>query len=82
MNNLMKGIAYQGAWSVSILCFLLVIIKLINLIVLTFQHVTWEPVEGSLTTLSVVIMLFISVVCAWIACDMKKRFMKGDADGC
>ena len=31
---------------------------------------------GMLLTLSTVIMLFISIVCAWIACDMKKRFLK------
>ena len=76
MNNFMKGIAYQGAWSVSILCLLLVIIKVINLVVLTLSNSTFDSIDGTLTTLSIVIMLFVSVVCAWIACDMKKRLMK------
>jgi len=69
----MKYIAYYGAWVTSIFCLLLVAIKLINLIVLTFEHVTYEPVEGILITLFTVITLFISVFSSWIVCDMKKR---------
>ena len=69
----MKYIAYYGAWGTSILCLLLVAIKMINLIVLTFQHTTYGPIAGILTTLAVVIMLFIAVFSAWIVCDMQKR---------
>lgn len=71
----MKYMAYYGAFGTSILCLILVAIKII---ILGYYQVIDNPlsytiVEGTLYTLSIVVMLFISVVSAWIVCDLKKR---------
>jgi hypothetical protein len=71
----MKYIAFYGAWGTSILCLLLVAIKIVNV---TYYGIIGNPldytiIEGALYTLSIVVMLLISVVSAWIVCDMRKR---------
>lgn len=67
----MKYIAYYGAWGLSILSLMVTAIMLGTLV--CNINIQYEPTEGILRTLGILIGLFISVFSAWIVCDMKKR---------
>jgi hypothetical protein len=67
----MKYIAYYGAWGTSILCLGLWIAKMIVLIV-NFDY-AYDMTVARLEVLTMVILPFISIISAWIVCDMKKR---------
>jgi hypothetical protein len=67
----MKYIAYYGAWGTSILCLGLWIAKMIVLIV-NFDY-AYDMTVARLEVLTMIILPFISIISAWIVCDMKKR---------
>jgi len=67
----MKYIAYYGAWGLSILSLMVTAIMLGTLV--CNINTQYEPSEGILRTISILIALFISIFSAWIVCDMRKR---------
>lgn len=67
----MKYIAYYGAWGTSWLCLAIWVAKFVVIIINTGSE--YEPLVARLEVLTMVLLPFISVISAWIVCDMKKR---------
>lgn len=67
----MKYIAFYGAWGISALCLILSIYKII--IMAININTMYDLLQANMEVLTLIIMLLVMVLCAWIVCDMKIR---------